>query len=59
VLVVFVRYNKYGVSQQIVIKVTKIKFQENPSGGSSAETHGQREGRTYLTKRVDAFRDLC
>jgi hypothetical protein len=59
VTVVFVRYSKYGVSQQIVIKVTSIKFQENPSSGSSANKHGQREGRAYLTKLVGAFHDLC
>jgi len=59
VLVVFVRYDKYGVSQLIFIKVTNIKFQEKPSSGSSADTRGQREGREYLTKLIGAFRDLC
>jgi hypothetical protein len=46
---------KSVVSQQNFAKVPNIKFQENPSSGSRADMCGPTDGRTNMTKLVDAF----
>ena len=48
---------KSGISPQIFIEVTNIKFQGNPSNGSSADTCEETDGRTDMTKATGAFRD--
>jgi len=47
------------VYRKIFIKVSNIKFQENPSSGSSADKGGQTDVQIDTTKLTGAFRYLC
>jgi hypothetical protein len=47
---------KFGTSPQIVVKIPGVMFDGNPSSGSRA-VHADRDGRTDMTKAIDAFRD--
>jgi hypothetical protein len=49
--------NKFDFSERIFMKVPNIKFRENPSSGSHADKCAQTDGRTEITKRIDAFLD--
>jgi hypothetical protein len=51
---------KFGVSQQILIKVPNIKFYEKFSVGTAlVHEHREKDGRTDVTKLTGAFRHLC
>ena len=43
-----------GIYQQILLKISNVKFNEHPSGVSSVLPYGKMEGRTDV-KRVVAF----
>jgi hypothetical protein len=44
-------------SRQIFIKVPSAKFRQNQSSGSRADSCGQTDGRTDMTKVIVAFRE--
>ena len=46
---------KYGISRQVFVKVPNIKFQENLSSGSHADTCGQTDGRPDANRRYSLF----
>jgi len=41
------------------MKVTNIECHTNPSSGSRVDTEGQTEGRTHVTKLLDAISDYA
>ena len=51
---VYVRFlTRSGVSERIFMKISEIKFHENPSSGSRADTCGLMD----MTKLIGAFRE--
>lgn len=56
---IFVLLTKFRFSQQIFVEISTIKFLENPSSRSRADTCEYTGGRTDMTEPIGAFRDLC
>jgi len=48
---------KIGECQHILATTSKFRFRENPSDKSPAAPRGQKDGQTYLTEPVVAFRN--
>ena len=46
-------------SRQIFVKYSNIKFHENPSSGGRVVLCEQTDGRTDMTKLIDAFRNFA
>jgi hypothetical protein len=48
-------FNETCIFQQIFENYSNIKFHENPSSGSQVVPCGQTDGRTDMTKPIDAL----
>ena len=55
---IFERFEFIGASRQIYMKIPNIKFHENPSNGSRADTCEKTEARREMVKVTGIFREF-